>query len=166
MSIQLQDNLLPEAELNKIVDVMLSRDGRFPWYLNRVVTDDLALPGEENLQLVHNFYKNHAPQSTMVDLLNPILVRLNPKAIVRIKANINFRAAEVKPHGFHTDVDYDCWTSVFYLNTNNGKTIFEDGTVVESIANRLATFPSLMSHTGTSTTSAPFRSLINFVYFK
>jgi len=30
MSIQLQDDLLPEAELNEIVDVMPGRDGRFP----------------------------------------------------------------------------------------------------------------------------------------
>ena len=57
-------------------------------------------------------------------------------------------------------------TSIFYVNTNNGYTKFEDGTKVESVANRMVTFPSNMKHTGTSCTDERIRVVINFNYFK
>jgi len=50
------------------------------------------------------------------------------------------------------------------MNTCDGYTLFEDGTKIESIANRLVTFPNGMKHTGTSTTNASFRMVINFNY--
>ena len=40
------------------------------------------------------------------------------------------------------------------------------GTKVESIANRMITFPSNMKHTGTSCTDEKIRVVINFNYFK
>ena len=56
-------------------------------------------------------------------------------------------------------------TSIFYVNTNNGYTKFEDGTKVESVANRMVTFPANMKHTGTSCTDEKIRVVINFNYF-
>ena len=59
------------------------------------------------------------------------------------------------------------WTvSIFYINTNNGYTKFEDGTIVKSFANRLLTFPSNLKHCGTSCTDERTRVVINFNYFK
>ena len=57
-------------------------------------------------------------------------------------------------------------TSIFYVNTNNGYTKFEDGTKVESVANRMLTFPANMKHIGTSCTDEQTRVVINFNYFK
>ena len=57
-------------------------------------------------------------------------------------------------------------TSIFYVNTNNGYTKFEDGTKVESVANRMVTFPTNMKHTGTSCTDEKMRIVINFTYFE
>ena len=51
------------------------------------------------------------------------------------------------------------------MNTNNGYTIFEDGTKVESVANRMITFPANLKHTGTSCTDQQVRIVINFDYF-
>ena len=59
-------------------------------------------------------------------------------------------------------------TSIFYLNTNNGITIFEDTKEeVESVSNRMITFPGYLKHTGTTPTDkdVPHRILINFNYF-
>ena len=56
-------------------------------------------------------------------------------------------------------------TSIFYINTNNGHTRFENGKRVESVANRMVTFPSHLQHTGTSCTNARTRVLINFNYY-
>ena len=52
------------------------------------------------------------------------------------------------------------------MNTNDGYTEFEDGTKVESVANRLVTFPANLKHTGTSCTDEKTRIVINFNYFK
>jgi len=57
-------------------------------------------------------------------------------------------------------------TSIFYLNTNNGITIFEDTKEeVESVSNRMITFPGYLRHTGTTATDKPHRILININYF-
>ena len=57
------------------------------------------------------------------------------------------------------------FTSILYLNTNDGYTQFENGTKIESIENRLITFPLSYRHTGTTCTNQPFRAVINFNYF-
>ena len=46
------------------------------------------------------------------------------------------------------------------------ETIFEDGKKVESVANRMLTFPANMKHTGTSCTDEKTRVVINFNYNK
>ena len=56
-------------------------------------------------------------------------------------------------------------TSIFYMNTNNGYTKFEDGTKVESVANRMVTFPANMKHAETSCTDEKIRVVINFNLF-
>ena len=50
------------------------------------------------------------------------------------------------------------------MNTNDGYTKFEDGTKVESVANRMVTFPNSMKHTGTTTSNSEYRLVINFNY--
>ena len=54
-------------------------------------------------------------------------------------------------HGFHHDVD-NCITAIYYVNTNNGKTVFENGMEVDSVGNRLFVFDSNEEHTGTTST--------------
>ena len=48
----------------------------------------------------------------------------------------------------------------------NGYTIFEDGAKVESVANRMITFPANVKHKGTSCSDEKTRVNINFNYFK
>ena len=50
------------------------------------------------------------------------------------------------------------------MNTNNGYTEFEDGTKVESVANRFVSFPEKMKHRGTSCTDKKTRIVININY--
>ena len=58
------------------------------------------------------------------------------------------------------------YTSIFYLNTNNGYTYFEDGSKVKSIANRFVIFPCYMSHGGASCTDNDNRVVLNINYIK
>jgi hypothetical protein len=91
---------------------------------------------------------------------------INPTALIRIKANLGGRHHEIQEQGYHTDFTFECRTAVYYLNTNNGYTIFEDGTKVESVANRLVEFNSLLKHSGTSHTDTKIRSVINLNYYR
>ena len=100
--------------------------------------------------------------------------KLNPISIWRIKANLIPRTNTITNTGWHLDignlenspVKLGQWTnSIFYINTCNGYTKFEDGTVVKSIANRLITFPASNRHTSSTCTDKPQRVVINFNYF-
>ena len=50
---------------------------------------------------------------------------------------------------------------ILYLNDNNGYTRFEDGSRVDSVANRLVVFDARRRHTGASCTDAPWRLVLN-----
>ena len=60
----------------------------------------------------------------------------------------------------------DSTTSIFYVNTCNGYTYFEDGSKVESVANRMVIFPNGTKHAGTTCSDRPGRIVINFNYHK
>ena len=80
-------------------------------------------------------------------LLEPLLNKIQPTALIRIKANSYPNTHIIQEHKMHTDMNYGM-TSIFYLNTNDGYTKFDDGTVIESVQNRLLTF-SKPNHTCT-----------------
>jgi hypothetical protein len=140
----------------------------FPWFQN----DHVVSPNMDNTdtwawQLTHVFYLAASPQSRCFPTLEPILKKLNPAAILRIKANLVPRADKIMEHGFHIDVThFKGKTAVYYINSNNGFTVFEDGSKVESIANRMVIFDSTVKHTGTTCTDARNRCVINFNYYE
>ena len=113
----------------------------------------------DDYQFIHNF-------SIEDSILFPLVERLNIKEVVRIKANLNPRTSEIVERKFHTDVDDKCKTAVFYINTNNGWTEFEDGSKVESVANRVVIFDSHTKHKGTTCSDQKTRVVINFNYYE
>ena len=149
--IKIYDNLLSENDCDVIRNALISQN--FPWsYGERVapiennMCDDL-----DDYQFIHNFYWDHKPQSDQYDLMYPLIQKIpRLSSLVRIKANLNPRNSEVFTHGFHIDMTFKCTTGIYYLNTNNGYTEFEDGTKIESIRNSFISFPSDMKHTGLS----------------
>jgi hypothetical protein len=98
--------------------------------------------------------------------LTPFIDNLKPKALVRIKCNLTTRTHEIIEHGYHTDQPFSNFkTGIYYLNDNNGYTKFEDGSKVESVANRYVEFDGNILHTGTTCTNSNYRIVINFNYF-
>ena len=163
--IAISDRFVKLSEFEAIYHGLL--DSYFPWNASKIV-DDSKDNKHRNLQMTHMFYERHTPDESC-KLLYPILQKLQPCAIIKIKANLIMGTDTLVEHGMHIDIldaedrDY-LKTSIYYMNTCDGYTLFEDGTKVESIANRLVTFPNGMKHTGTSTTNASFRMVINFNY--
>ena len=138
--------------------------GEFNWKFNWKFNDGVNLPGDGYHQFTHLFYAQFEPRSPHFSDIFPIINEIEPIALVRIKANLNMKTPEIVQHEFHTDVD-DCITAIYYVNTNNGKTIFESGVEVDSVANRMLIFNSNERHAGTTCTDTLRRCVINFNYF-
>lgn len=158
------DNFLDDVHFNKVSEVMLST--AFPWFYNDNIVDE---KDGGYFQFTHSFYYNHLANSNYFNLLEPVLNKLEPKGLLRIKANTTTKTDQHIIHKQHVDLDFtlpNFYTSVFYINTNNGGTVFEEGGEVNSLENRLVTFPMHKKHTGKTCTNEKRRVVINFNYIK
>jgi len=165
---KIEDNFLKQEEFDKIQKLM-GEPSPFPWfYADRIVFEDDV----DKFQFIHAFYDNHMPMSPFSNELDSIINIIQPFSIVKIRAKLLTRTPEIVESTFHVDIPLSeeklkQWTtSIFYINTNNGYTKFEDGTIVESVANRMLSFPANMKHCGTSCTDERRRIVINFNYFE
>ena len=79
---------------------------------------------------------------------------------------MNPRSINAELGKFHRDVKWNNWhTAIYYVNDNNGYTEFEDGTIIDSVENRVVIFSSEMLHTGRNCTDENVRVIINLNYF-
>ena len=158
------DDFLDDVSLEGVCGVILGTT--FPWNYNDAI---VAKDDGGYFQFVHSFYDDCLPRSKFFNLLEPILNKLQPKGLVRVKANTTTRTSQNIIHKQHTDLPYsfeNAYTSVFYLNTNNGGTVFGEGDFVNSLRNRLVTFPMHQKHSGKTCTDEKRRVVINLNYFK
>lgn len=163
------DNFLGRSDFLNLQTNMLYNP-EFTWgytdsYLD--VPEMIECDELDNWQFVHLMYDRGKPRSDFYELITPILNHrsLGLVSLIRIKANLNTYTPEKVRGGFHCDLPYDCTTAVYYVNTNNGSTVFENGEEVKSVENRLVVFPSSMKHTGSTCTDNKRRIVINFNYF-
>ena len=163
--IQIYDNYLNREDFDSIKFEMalepFTTNNPMPWYYQtfKVKQDD------SQQQFTHHFYTNQSPNSDYFNLLKPLLNKINPLSLIRIKANLQLRDNDIKESGMHIDVNIisqEQKTGIFYMNTNNGKTVFEDGKTIDSVENRMVIFPSSLRHNGTTHTDTPYRCVINF----
>tara|TARA_Y100001937_G_scaffold107777_1_gene150758 strand:+ start:108 stop:635 length:528 start_codon:yes stop_codon:yes gene_type:complete len=143
----------------------------FPWYFNQSVinNDD---PNEKHFQFVHTFIKHDEFNNAIVntpekhlDIVRPVLSALNVNEVLRCKLNLTTRTPEPVTHGLHVDgIEGATHTAVFYLNTNNGGTVFENGKKYPSIANQAVVFDPKLLHSGVSCTDEKIRLVLNINY--
>ncbi len=166
------DDFLNEEEFGDIVDY-LNSDGIYWSKCQKVLGDD----DEDNWQYVHLAYEKMMPASPLFDILSCVNCKLHVISLYRIKVNCEKRHSKRYYSNFHYDynsskgthenpIGHDHMkTGILYLNTNDGYTEFEDGKIVNSVANRFIEFPSNILHRGVSQTDTEWRSVINFNYF-
>jgi len=175
--IKIIDGLLDDGELKKLQDLLLGCE--FPWYFNyNTVKSGQAVLSD--FQLTHMFYQNGKNfgyiHSDSFKFIKPILEKIGCRFLIKVKANLRAIAPEKDMIiGYHTD-DYSrsyafaygvTETAIFYVNTNNGYTIFKNSQEkIDSIENRLVTFPTDTEHCGVSCTDIKQRVVINFNYIK
>lgn len=164
---QIIQNLLHVSDLENLKNVMINPN--FPWFYHSSVDYDPSLLGLDapyNFQFVHTFYSNHTPNSQHIEILSPIIEKLNPVAFVKIKANLLTRTETVVEHQMHVDVPgVKCKTAIFYVNSCNGYTKFSTDEKIYSQENKMIIFDSDLSHTGSTCTDDKCRIVINFNYF-
>jgi len=134
----------------------------FPWYYNSYKIN----PNKKlfDYQFVHTFYNEDKVNSDFFHYLNPIIKKLEPKSLIRVKANLNPITNKIIEFDEHCDQRFECKIAIYYLNDNNGYTMIGDKKI-ESKANRIVLFDSNQKHYGTNSTDCNNRMVINFNYF-
>lgn len=169
MKIQVLDDFLPSFQFNKINSIVSER---FQWLWTPSITERGMPDSEERGQFIHMLYDaNIGVLSNFFHDLSPIIETLSVMygkskssiILYRIKANLNPKEDNNYQLGnYHVDFDFDCKTCIYYLNTNNGYTKFSDGTVINSVSNRMIVFDSHVEHVGFTCSDQKSRMLINF----
>ena len=166
------DNFLEPKLFQPIQETVMGDS--FPWYYH----DHSTYKGDKISQLTHGFYNYDLPKrinSPFLELLEPLVKKLNAVGVVRIKANLTFPAKTKEP--FHVDYPWKhLLTAIYYINTNNGGTHIEGvqtskgnikDNVVNSVENRMVIIPGNVPHAVVRHTDSNFgRFVINFNYYQ
>ena len=164
------DNFLDSTELAYVKKSILGHEMVWSYSDTKVLDEDVDLRATQFYHLFCQFYY----PSKMIDYIKPIGKKIDMTAISRIKANLEVYQGDERYYSkFHYDYvnpktgkpRKEMKVGIFYLNTNNGYTEFEDGTIVRSIENRFVEFTGDTLHRGVSSTDVKKRIVINFNYF-
>ena len=158
------DNFLDKEDFIKLQHHMLV-EKFFPWYFQ----DSKDFEADEDLnqyQFTHTFFRDYRSTSSYFHLLEPLLKKLEVKSLIKVKANLNPYSPTLHTGYFHNDTPHNSLTAVYYLNENNGYTLFEEEKrKVKSEENRIVIFDAQMKHAGTDTTDQKKRVVLNLNYF-
>jgi len=156
------DNFIDPKNFIELVKVIL--EANFPWYF----VNGKSKLQDGNFQFTHLFVDDGGKiTSKYFKILMPILKKINPEKIYRIKANLSTKKEINKKSLMHTDTNLEnIKTAVFYCNTNNGSTLFQNGKKVLSKANRIVIFDGHQKHCGIDCTDENIRTVININYFE
>ena len=182
------DNFLSKDESEKIYSHMMG--GIFPWFYSKgITTRDDGL-----YQMIHMIYLPSEPTDllgkkylspyrvvktiwnediTVGELMDPFLEKLPIKHLIRIKANLLTKTNQHRQSPYHVDFQNvgakqlsfgKLKTAIYYVNSNNGYTIFKNGDRVDSVTNRMVTFDHDLEHASVTQTDTDSRVVINFNY--
>ena len=158
----IKDNLLDMEEFDRLESII--DNPFFPWFFQKEQVKD------DDPFFCHALYCNDLVQS---EFYKPVLdiFKKYIKWIALYRLNINLCPKIGSTSKFHTDTngqenEEKMTTAIYYLNTNNGYTEFEDGTKVDSVGNRLVVFPTNTTHRAAGQTDTNKRIVINFNYIK
>lgn len=135
----------------------------FPWYYlkHQVSKKDKSF-------FSHCFYQEENISSEFFNkIINPIIDKLSVKKIYLIRANLILKDKDHLVSGFHTDLNFKCKTAIYYVNSNNGGTIFKINKKkleVKSEENKIVIFNSKILHAAKSQTDTDTRVVININY--
>lgn len=164
MGFEVIDNFLSEKDFNAVRNVIF--DMKFPWGYCPSVNTEVST-GPDDFQFVHMMYQDHTILSDHFKQISPLINKLNPNALVRVKVNLTTKNVNNFKFGYHTDFEdiENLKSAVYYLDTTDGPTFFENGEQVECVENRLVVFDNNMSHSSSTCTDKKVRRVININFF-
>ena len=157
------DNFLSQSDFERTQQYFLGPE--FTWFYSTSIANKRQ--GLDQYQFVHTFFDISKPYlQNYSNFLTPIFSKLQAKYILRVKANLRPRTTQGVLSDYHVDMSLNQQTAIFYLNTNNGYTKFQQNGLqdVPSVANRLLTFYGGLKHCGASATDSNYRIVLNINY--
>ena len=106
MNYKIIDNFLLPEQFKEIKEHLLGP--YMEWAYNSFIAkpDYVTENDLYDFQFTHTFYHNCQPQSQRIELINPLIQKINPSAIVRIKANLQPRTEKTVTRQYHYDHDF------------------------------------------------------------
>ena len=154
------DNFLDEKIFNNLKNILFSN--QINWFFLPAMTKN------DHYFFNHCFYNLYKPYSEFFnEYITPVLEKLNPLALVEIRANLILKEDNHYQSNFHVDRPFQCKTAILYMNTCNGYTLLDENKKIKihSKENKLLIFNSQIKHAGVSQTDVERRIVINFNYF-
>ena len=166
------DNFLTEEEFSFLCEGIYYFD--FPWFRNLKVQLDMEPTGRLQHQMSHVFVDRSWPNREQLEFsdyfaivkpfVDKFMKEIKAKKLLRVKLNLGYSSGIQEEGGWHTDFDdKKNKIAIFYINTNNGYTLLEDGTKIASEKNKLALFDNV-SHTDVTCTDTEERVVLNIGY--
>ena len=154
------DNFLDPESFEKLKEFIMGH--YIPWYYQSVV----SLPeANDGYYFTHTFFNDKEGKAFSFPYLEKIIDTLNPEVLLRAKANLYTQNNNQIKHNFHIDdKDNKHQVALYSINTNNGYTEFEDGTIVKSLANQICLFDGKLKHRSVTQTDTNIRINININY--
>ena len=164
--VQIFNNFLDQEVFLEIKKFIMSP--RCQWrYVNYIAHKD-GRDNDSDGYFVHSFKDCHPqtfvdryPESPHFPLIVKILDKIKYQNILRIRSSLYPRRDVQKPDPFHIDYDFPHKVCIFYVNTNNGYTMFENGEKIPSVENQLATFDGNEKHCSVVQTDTSARYIVN-----
>ena len=164
--VQIFNNFLDKEVFLEIKKFIMSP--RCQWrYVNYIAHKD-GRDNDNDGYFVHSFkdchpqtFEDRYPESPHFPLIAKILDKIKYQNILRIRSSLYPRRDVQKPDPFHIDYDFPHKVCIFYVNTNNGYTMFENGEKIPSVENQLATFDGNEKHCSVVQTDTSARYIVN-----
>lgn len=165
------DNLLHYEDYNKIKNTI--HGSQFPWYWipYQVEEKEGSFRESDAPFLTHTFYEMDVVLSPHYNILTPLYNRLNINSgKLNVKANLVYKQLDSLQGNVHCDEwsqNLSHKTAVFYLGTNNGKTVLclDSGEIeINSVDNRIVIFDASIPHYVKYQTDCVRRIVLNLNY--
>jgi len=153
------DNFLDKTEFKHIQKIVMSQD--FPWYYNTCISG--SSDAKHLYYFTHNFFKEEE-KSNFFYLWKPFLKKLDCKALLRIKGGLYPSHPKIRPNNFHVDFPFKHKGCIFYINSNNGPTVFGKKSVLPK-ENRAVLFDPSILHRSSLCSNQQVRITVTFNYF-
>ena len=166
-------NFIEDRQVQEDIKNTLTKGRQIPYYYEDYVGDE---SDDSDFYFVHHLFEtkntdrnaypteSHESSPFFDRVLSPIIGRLKFDSLMRAKINLYTRKSEFIQTGMHTDNDIPHMVGLYSVNTNNGYTLFKDGTKVESIENQMVIFDGLREHCSVAQTDTNVRVNINIIF--